>query len=509
MKRIIVLITVLFFVGCSMEDRRFYNIDGIEVTLDGDVQAARKAIHPARLLMMKTRMMNTENLEQVSNKMRLDNGTEIHVSINHGIKKAFIYAPPVPPLPTKAKFPIEKVQNRYPVLGILLGSPINVDYRLVQYQGDYFHETPVPIETQRGFLKGFFMEKDKNTSKKVGITLGELGFKTHVRLSDESQYENQSSQYTIGNSYTHPPANLLWERDFAYRTMWDAFGNVVNVDPVIFTGPGYVRQTSNDCELWSDRETETCANLRALQWSRTYTTDLKVNNVAVKSGYATLERVYADRVFVKNITIPGDLADDWPPEMIDRVAVPPGTYELWYRDEGTEPGSLVGDMYFHEIGAETKANIFEENQFAACLYHHFRYYGSDENFSYEFKLYETDNNTVNEETLYNLNPNNYGYGMVDDIAGTAFKVCEFSKRPVYVFGYFRNYFTPGFTQVQYARYGIYWNGELRLTQEFPMNTGAYGNNVQDILGSVDELGFVGYGDVSAIGILGDQELKGE
>jgi hypothetical protein len=230
----------------------------------------------------------------------------------------------------------------------------------------------------------------------------------------------------------------------------------------------------------------------------------------IKSGYSELHRPYNDPEFVKYITIPDDLVHAWPEEMIDRIAVPPGVYELWSREDGNSFGGLVGDEYYWDNGAETKEGIFEEDQFAACLYHHFSYTGSTENFKYNFVFVSTflEDGTIKtaEEIIYDLNPAEYGYGLVDDISVSSFKVFNLQGKPVYVFGYFRYYYTLGYDFIAYARYGLSYQGEVHLTDLFSIGDPKLGNNTQNIFNSTEGIEYfegmalVGYGDVAAIGI---------
>ena len=74
--------------------RAYFNLDGISFTVTGNIVAAKSAVLHARALMRQTELVNVNNYEQAWNSMRLNNGTEIKVNINHGIKRASIYAPP-------------------------------------------------------------------------------------------------------------------------------------------------------------------------------------------------------------------------------------------------------------------------------------------------------------------------------------------------------------------------------------------------------------------------------
>lgn len=107
----IIIILLFCLAGCADMDQdqtRYFNQDGIRFTVSGDIPEAKKAVLQAKLLLRKTELMNTEGLEQAWNSIRLENGTDIHVGINHGIKTAKIYSPPTPKRLVKPKRPPRK-----------------------------------------------------------------------------------------------------------------------------------------------------------------------------------------------------------------------------------------------------------------------------------------------------------------------------------------------------------------------------------------------------------------
>lgn len=89
-------------ISSSMRDKmdrnlpkEYLNIGGIQTTLVGDTAAGREFIPAMRSLFFRMELTNNAGLPQYWMEEQLDNGGVIKVSTNHGIKRAYIYIPPV------------------------------------------------------------------------------------------------------------------------------------------------------------------------------------------------------------------------------------------------------------------------------------------------------------------------------------------------------------------------------------------------------------------------------
>ena len=92
--------------------REYFNIAGMQVTVEGDTVAAREVISEARSLMYRLKLMTPEGLEQNWLNMQLANGGTVAVNINHGVKTVHIFVPPRPEVPKEAEILLPTVSNR-------------------------------------------------------------------------------------------------------------------------------------------------------------------------------------------------------------------------------------------------------------------------------------------------------------------------------------------------------------------------------------------------------------
>jgi hypothetical protein len=95
--------------------KEYLNVKGIRTTLIGDTKVAREFLHDMTNLFFRMELVNVSRLPQYWLDEQLDNGGEIRVQINHGIKMAYIYIPPTAPAPEKKKlrYEIESFYVKY------------------------------------------------------------------------------------------------------------------------------------------------------------------------------------------------------------------------------------------------------------------------------------------------------------------------------------------------------------------------------------------------------------
>jgi len=94
----------------------YFNLYGISFKVDGDIKKARERAYLANKLMFQTKMQNVNELDIISNSLRLDDGTIVNVMSQHGLDTANIY---VPPEPVKEEI-IEIEEGYYFVPGICM-----------------------------------------------------------------------------------------------------------------------------------------------------------------------------------------------------------------------------------------------------------------------------------------------------------------------------------------------------------------------------------------------------
>jgi len=71
----------------------YFNLYGISFKVDGDIKKARERAYLANKLMFQTKMQNVNELDIISNSLRLDDGTIVNVMSQHGLDTANIYVP--------------------------------------------------------------------------------------------------------------------------------------------------------------------------------------------------------------------------------------------------------------------------------------------------------------------------------------------------------------------------------------------------------------------------------
>ena len=104
--------------------REYFNIAGMQVTVEGDTTAAREALSEARSLMYRLELMTPEGLKQNWLNMQLANDGTIAVNINHGVKTAHIFVPPVPEAPKIIELPPDSFSGgTYVLLVEMEGGP--------------------------------------------------------------------------------------------------------------------------------------------------------------------------------------------------------------------------------------------------------------------------------------------------------------------------------------------------------------------------------------------------
>jgi len=475
MTHLVGLLTLIcMFFGVAMDersDRRYFNLNGISFELYGDVEQARRIVPAAQRLMFKTKLTNTQGLRQLRNEAMLGNGIEIRVSSVFGDDRAKIYYPPGPPVGVKPKERIITRKRMYPVLGISLSPHEYLGERV----GDMYQEGPVPLSTITSYYMG--LEQDRLWYESI-LSDKSTEWKKYNRLVDVSLYGNQYSTSPSEYSYTPVEDHIIWDHEFAYRTIWDPFGHSYNVDPVIFTCGDYVPETELEIELYHDE-------IRAAEFERRYDYSLVVAVGAGRSSTSSSHYVY-DREFMEDYNIPDDLvADGWPEAMRNRCCYADGDYEVWERRGSTATHS--GISIYWEEGCETNGEAsFDENEHSACLYSRYNLSGA-RNYSYQLILY-----VDGEDYLVYSGTRTDDSEMPDDIYVVSVKIFDFYGLPVVVFGYVQFFVS----QPDIAKYGIWFNGELRLTEDWPID--AYITHPVNVPDEYSHL--YGYGEPVAFGI---------
>lgn len=344
------------------------------------------------------------------------------------------------------------LEDSYPVLGIGL-SPKTRDSRVPDYIGDAYQFQIVPdSESLR-----FYMDKDEEVLFAGQSAVDDTADEEHWRLERIGQSDYQYSSSQTEYEYTPAADNILFTNEISYRVLWDAFGNKYDpVDPVLFTCGDYVPITPIDAEFYTDWH-------RAMGFFIVNDTALVIAGETIHSGTARTDRPWDEQEYIKQYTIPDDLVTDmWPEEMRNRCCLPAGEYELWDRG-GNQLRGKTGVSYHWQDGASSQQidDRYTLNQYNACLYSKNTYSGSG--YSHELIFYSDDQGDPIEIVI---DSGSSGDGhLPDEVYVNSFEMYDFHGKPVVVFGYLRYFSGPG-----YCRYGIYYNGVLHLTEEYPINS---------------------------------------
>jgi hypothetical protein len=311
---------------------------------------------------------------------------------------------------------------------------------------------------------------------------------TFVRLEQCDQDDDISSSHT--NTYDYRPVddNIILFHEFAFRTLWDPFGNSYNVDPVIFTCHDYTPVTDLDSEFYTDID-------RAGYFDKTYNYEVFVgdpdgNDVQIMASTAVQKYNY-ELDFVEDYTIPDDLVSDlWEQYRIDRCCHADGEYEVWERT-GTQLTSITGTQLYIEWGVGTDRVLsFNRNDHQAFIYSRYDYSGPTSIYDYQMILW-----VDGDEHVITAGSKTAGSDMPDDIYVYSLKIYDFNGQPVVVFGYLQFFWSSD----NIARYGIYWGGEMQLTEPFVIDA-QYNHEVNADYSDEDYPTLYGYGEPGVIGL---------
>ncbi|MFA5542468.1 MAG: hypothetical protein WDA47_01735 [Bacilli bacterium] len=436
--------------GTKELPKEYLNIGGASVTLIGDTVRAREYISDVQKMFFHMKSMNNAELPQTWLNKQLPGGGYAHVNTRFGTDTAYIYIPPrkeVPPGPRRRY--IEEIQRR-PVLGI----PLSISGYGVPTVFIAVCDTTDPLTESKWHL----LEPDEE--KRIRYP-GTGRTKTITKLEWIGQWDDFGGQHTDVDEYPQVPADWLLQHEFAYRSIWDPFGNNwVNVDPVIFTCGHYEAVTTVDTEFYLPID-------RAERYdTRTSYRVFIDNDVIVASAENTSSREYEftyDGVY----NIPSDLINDgWPQDYIDRCCHAYGDYHLYTRS-GLQGVVTDGDSVYYEAGEGVPTNgRYNKGEFSVVLYAWVSYtQGTGITYTYELRLVRVENGDVeNGITWTILHGDRIGDGdLPDDVYVDDLRIFDFHGEPVAAFT-FTQYFR---SKTNYTRYGMLYKDKLYLTEEFP------------------------------------------
>ena len=494
--------------------KRYLNLNGISWVLDGDTDRAMSVRPLAQKMMHVMKMQNVNNLDHIWYTHRMEDGTVIRVESRFGRDSAYVYCEPY----GGRKKIVEKiVVERFPVLGIWTykfntASPYYTE-PITFYQGQtppveggfYFRsegKDGTAVRYQPNYDRYEYYGKDRHYSLRY-----------HEKASDDTQdYSTTTTQlYTnVDDVYDGPYHGVIFQHEVAFRKLTGPEGTFYNVDPLLVTCGDYVQETPYDFELYTDTD-------RAIEWNTKRDSNITVlkgteNEQVIVSCSSMQYRDYEYEMSAypewtgSNPTYvpweelhPGDF---WTEERINNLCYDGyEQYEIWDRGRINLNGMSGCDCYW-----EDGYDIPEQN-FSTVIYNRYDYYGKG-SYEYDYKLIFYANgkswDLVHLSTMEVAGTEN---PMPDDLSVSSFYVYDFYGSPVVCFSYV-HYLGEDFEEGSYSRHGIWYAGELYLTEKFPwvryINSGEH-----DIDGVWENEGRLGVTESCAFGIDKEKVIEKE